>query len=425
MTGGQRIYPWVVFGLAFVLLLSDYMSRQVLSAVFPFLKAEWALSDSRLAALNSVVALMVGLLTFPLSLLADRWGRVKSLVLMAIIWSVATLLCAVAVNYGQLLGARFLVGVGEAAYGSVGIAVVLSMFPPHLRASLSGALMAGGSFGSVIGVALGGVIAVQLSWRWSFTAVAIFGLLLVVLFRVFVTQTKVDRYQHGDTTATSGEPRTTAGYRAPLTSLFSIASVNCAYIGSGLQLFVAAVLPAWIPSFLNRYHAMTPDRAGAVAAIFVLLIGVGMIVCGIVTDRLSHEQPTRKWTTAASYSLLAAALLIVGFNLDAGGLQLVLIGAGAFFSAGASGPATAMVANLTHPSIRATGFGSLTLVNSLLGLALGPFVVGVLADRLGLLEALRLAPLAYIGAVAALLIGKRCYPAGTSRLTTLNQSLSA
>jgi MFS family permease len=409
-----------VFGLTFTLLLSDYMSRQVLNAVFPYLKEEWALSDSRLAALNSVVALVVGLLAFPLSLVADRWGRVRSLVLMATTWSAATLLCAVASDYGQLLGGRVLTGVGEAAYGSVGIAVVLGMFPPHRRASLSGAFMAGGSFGSVIGVALGGVIAVQLGWRWSFTAMAVFGLLLAVLFRVFVTQAKVDRYQRAGMTAT-----TAAGCRAPVSSLFSVAAVNCVYLGSGLQLFVAAVLLAWTPSFLNRYYAMPPDQAGLVAAVFVSLIGIGMIVCGVITDRLSRQRPTRKWTTAVAYSLLAAVLLIVAFHLRSGGLQLVLLGAGAFFSAGASGPAAAMVANLTHPSLRATGFGSLALVNSLLGMALGPLVVGVLADRLGLLTALRLAPLAYIGAAIALLIGKRCYPAGLSRLAELHQRLSA
>jgi sugar phosphate permease len=73
-----RRYAWVVFALSFGLLLSDYMSRQVLNAVFPLLKVEWALSDARLGLLSGIVALMVGLLTFPLSLLADRFGRVKA-----------------------------------------------------------------------------------------------------------------------------------------------------------------------------------------------------------------------------------------------------------------------------------------------------------------------------------------------------------
>jgi MFS family permease len=151
-----------VFALSFGLLLADYMSRQVLSAVFPFLKTEWLLSDSQLASLTSIVALMVGLLTLPLSMAADRWGRTRSLVLMAVLWSVATLLCAVAASYEQMLGARFLVGVGEAAYGSVGIALVLSVFAPRAHAALGGAFMAGGSFGSVLGVALGGAIRLAL-----------------------------------------------------------------------------------------------------------------------------------------------------------------------------------------------------------------------------------------------------------------------
>src|SRR4051812_18759574 len=97
----RRVYPWIVFLLTFGLLLSDYMSRQVLSAVFPFLKAEWALSDTQLGSLTSVVALAVGLLAVPLSLLADRWGRVRSIILMAGIWSVATMGSAVAASYGD------------------------------------------------------------------------------------------------------------------------------------------------------------------------------------------------------------------------------------------------------------------------------------------------------------------------------------
>ncbi len=56
----SRFFPWVVFVLTFGLLLSDYMSRQVLSAVFPFLKVEWALTDAQLGGLTSIVALTVG-----------------------------------------------------------------------------------------------------------------------------------------------------------------------------------------------------------------------------------------------------------------------------------------------------------------------------------------------------------------------------
>src|SRR6202008_3321246 len=86
-------YAWVVFALTFGLLISDYMARQVLSAVFPLLKSEWSLSDGQLGLLSGVVAVAVGLLTCPVSLIADRIGRVKSICAMAMLWSVATPLC--------------------------------------------------------------------------------------------------------------------------------------------------------------------------------------------------------------------------------------------------------------------------------------------------------------------------------------------
>ena len=80
------LYGWIVFALSFGLLISDYMARQVLNAVFPLLKVEWALSDAELGLLSGVVALMVGLLTFPLSLAADRWGRVRTVAMMEDEW---------------------------------------------------------------------------------------------------------------------------------------------------------------------------------------------------------------------------------------------------------------------------------------------------------------------------------------------------
>ena len=181
-SGAAPAPGWLVFAVSFGLLLSDYMSRQVLAAVFPLLKAEWGLADGQLGALAGVVALMVGLLTFPLSLLADRIGRVRSVAAMAAIWSLATLACGLATNFHQMLAARFFVGVGEAAYGSVGLAVVFTYFPRSLRATITGAFMAGGVFGSFLGMALGGVVAGALGWRWSFAAMALIGLLLALAY---------------------------------------------------------------------------------------------------------------------------------------------------------------------------------------------------------------------------------------------------
>ena len=412
-TRARRFFPWVVFTLTFALLLSDYMSRQVLSAVFPFLKTQWALTDTQLGALTSVVALTVGLLAVPLSLLGDRWGRVRAIVLMATVWSLATIASAVAAGYGELMLSRLFIGVGEAAYGSVGLAVVLAVFPAHRRASFTGAFMAGGSFGSVVGVALGGTLAVHVGWRWSFGIMAILGLVLVALFRLLVSESKLARHHVPDVVTGS---TVAIGERARLRTLFSTPSVIAAYIGSGLQLFVAGTLFVWLPSYLNRAYHLRPDRAAAAAAIAILFMGVGMIVCGAVTDRLSRTHAVRKWTAAIVYSAASLVFLGVGFALQPGGAQLLLMAAGVFFAAGTSGPAGAMVSNLTCESIRATALGTLTLANNLLGLAAGPLVTGILADRFGLAGAMRIVPLIGVAVLVALVVGRRSYPASLERV---------
>jgi len=176
-----RPYAWAVFALTFGLMLSDYLSRQVIGAVMPALQAEWSLLDSQLAMLVSVVSLVVGVLAIPISLVADRWGRVKSITLMAFVWCLATVACGLAQSYGQLLWARAFVGLGEAAYGAAGGALLAHVFPARQRATVLGAFLSAGLFGSVLGVVLGGTVAAQSGWRMAFFVVGAPGLLLALI----------------------------------------------------------------------------------------------------------------------------------------------------------------------------------------------------------------------------------------------------
>lgn len=396
-------YSWAVFALSFGLLISDYMARQVLNAVFPLLKAEWALSDGQLGLLSGVVAVMVGVLTFPLSLAADRWGRVRSLTLMAILWSLATLLCAAANGFHQMLIGRALVGLGEAAYGSVGIAVVISVFPQRMRATLSAAFMAGGLFGQVLGVALGASIAASAGWRSAFLAIGLSGLVLGVLYPLVVRERRIKAIAAG---AGVNEAAPTG---ISLRPLFASRSVWFAYVGSGLQLFAAGALPAWLPSYFNRYYALPVDRAGRAAAVLLLICGAGMILCGMLSDRLANGRPDRKIGLAMAYAIGTAISLTLAFQLPPGPAQLALLGLAMFLVAGTTGPAGAMVANLTPLAIHGSAFATLTLANNLLGLAPGPILTGRIADSLGLLGAFQLLPLTSVAAAIVFAAMRRSY----------------
>ena len=390
-------YAWVVFALTFGLLISDYMARQVLNAVFPLLKAEWSLTDGQLGFLSGVVALMVGVLTCPISLLADRLGRVKSIAIMAGLWSIATLLCGLAQSYQQMLAARVLVGVGEAAYGSVGIAVIISVFPRHMRATLTGAFMAGGLAGQVLGVAIGGVVAAAHGWRTAFLAIGAGGLLLALLYPLVV---KEARLSEGDT------PERGRVTLRSLGTLFAGRQLKCAYVGSGLSLLTAAALPAWLPTYFVRYYGFPLEKAAPVAALFLAIGGAGMIICGAASDRLARTLNQRALLSVA-YCLGCAVLIGAAMTLEPGPAQLVLLGLGMFFAAASAGPAGAMVANLTPAALHGTAFAVLTLANNAFGLAPGPILTGWLADRIGLLGAMQLLPFASLAAALVFFLGSR------------------
>ncbi len=394
-------YGWLVFALSFGLLISDYMARQVLNAVFPLLKAEWQLSDGQLGLLSGIVALMVGLLTFPLSLAADRWGRARSLALMAILWSLATLFCSVATSFNGMLLGRALVGVGEAAYGSVGIALVISVFPQRLRATLSAAFMAGGLFGQVLGVALGAQIAASHGWRLAFFLIGIGGLVLGLLYPIVVRDRRVS--------ALAGLGVQAAPQIPALRHLFASRSVRLAYLGSGLQLFAAGALPAWLPTYLNRYYGLPLDQAGRRAALLLLICGGGMVLCGMLSDRRTKGRPLGKINLAIAYSLGAALSLGLAFALPPGPAQFAVLALAMFLVAATTGPAGAMVANLTPLALHGSAFATLTLANNLLGLAPGPILTGRLADGLGLAGALQLLPLPCLMAAGVFALMRQSY----------------
>lgn len=405
-----RAFAWTVLALTIGLLLSDYMSRQVINVVFPVLKAEWSLTDRQLGLLGGIVPLMVGILTVPLSFISDRLGRVRSIIIMAALWSVATWASALAQSYGEMLLARLIIGVGEAAYGSVGLAVIFSVFPARLRSTLSGVYGGAALIGAVIGLAVGGKLTALLGWRGAFDSFALFGGALVVLYMLFVRESKLGQ---SPTSRAAAVGKMT--WREIGALLFKTKSLLFTYLGSGAQLFTIGAIFVWTPSYFGRYYALPTEKAALVAAGFILVGSIGMGVLGNFADRLAIVRPSRKLLACIAYCLTSLVVLSIGFRLPPGPAQLVLLMIGVFVASGTWGPTTAVVANLTPPAIHATSLAVLTLINNLIGLAPGPFVTGVLSDKLGLDVAFQLVPLTSIVSSIALYLAWRHYDADLAR----------
>jgi MFS family permease len=404
--GHTAFYAWTVFALTFGLMLSDYVSRQVITPLFPFLKQEWSLSDVQLGALVSVVALIVGVASIPIALLADRWGRVKSITAMAGLWGIATIGCGLAQNYGQMMAARAMVGLGEAGYGSAGSAILFHVFPKRRHAMIGGAFLAAALFGSVGGVVAGGLLSTHFSWRHAFFMVGAAGLVLVALYPLLVRDYETVPLVAKDA---SGERRMRVG--EIVRALFATRTAVYTYLASGFQMFILGVVNAWIPSYMSRYYGLAPDRAALQAGVVVLVAGIGMIACGWMVDRLGQRDLRNKLRVPAAFALAACALLVLAFALPPGPLQYALILGGVFVAGGHSGAAGAVISDVTHPGLRATALATVVLGNNLLGFAPGPVVVGQLSDVFGLKAALTVAPLMCLIAAAFFLLAARYYRA--------------
>ncbi|MFM8542496.1 MAG: hypothetical protein ACKOAM_04525, partial [Chakrabartia sp.] len=145
------------------------------------------------------------------------------------------------------------------------------------------------------------------------------------------------------------------------------------------------------------------------AALLLMVCGVGMILCGMLSDRMTRGRPEHKIRLAMFYSLGTAASLTLAFALPAGPAQMLLLGIAMFLVAATTGPAGAMVANLTPLALHGSAFATLTLANNVVGLAPGPILTGRFADSLGLLGAVQLLPVPCLLSALVFALMQRSY----------------
>jgi len=408
-TRGQA---WFAFAMTLALMIFDYVDRQVIVSLFPYLKAEWHLSDKQLGALVSVVSVTVAVGALPVALFADRVSRVKSIVAMATVWSIATISCLWTRSYGQLLAARSVVGLGEAGYGSVGAALIASHFPARLRGALMAGFFASASVGSVLGVMLGGMIASRWGWQAAFGVVGLPGLALALLYMT-VRDYRTVRL----------EPRLEARRRSLGEAARHIVKILArsrtmlwVCVGGAAQLVVVSALWSWLPSFLNRVHGVAPAQAGLKAALVVLCGAAGSVLWGAVIDRVGARHPRRKLLTMALLCLASMVVLVCACSLAlTAPAQFALIALGGFMATCTVGPVSAIVIDVIHPGVRATGSSVLALFQNLFGLAAGPFIAGMLSDAWGLVPALTATPLFALVAAGAFRMAAGSYESDKAR----------
>jgi MFS family permease len=408
-------YSNYVFMLLFLLYMFDYIDRSIVTSMFTSIEADWGISHTQSGLLMSAVYWAIVILTFPVSLLVDRWSRTKTIGIMAIMWSLATALCAITGNFVQLFMARLLIGVGEAGYAPGGSAMISGLYPIEKRSKMMGLWNASIPLGTAIGVLLGGFIAIRLGWKHAFGLVALPGFLVAVLF-LFVKDYKTVDLSFIDKT----NHKIKMEKKDMVKEFLSKPSIIYTYFGIAAVVFVTTSLITWLSTYFQVMRGLPQDKAGSMASSVMVLALVGAPLGGILTDRWRKTRFNARLLLPAISSLVSAILLFAALFLFKGIIQYILfLAMGIAIMVFISG-ATAVTQDVIHPGLRATSYAIAVVVQNLLGASMAPIVVGQIYDHSNIKTALSILPFMLVIGAVLFYLGSRYYEKDMEKVTKIN-----
>ena len=355
----------------------NYLDRYVLSMLIEPIKRELALSDSALGFLSGpAFALIYASLGIPIARLADRGSRRLILALSFAAWSAFTVVSGWARSGLALTAARIGVGIGEAGGTAPAHSLLSDYFPAERRATAL-AIYAMGVYVGVAGAFIGGgFIASQFGWRTVFFVVGLVGLPLALL-----VLTTVRELPRGFSDRVSAAPTAPVPFVAAVRQLARNRSFVLIVLATSLQSLSGYGIMTWGPTFLIRQHGLPVVEVGVALGVPIgLMGGLGVLLGGRLADKLGARDERWLMRMPALATALLIPFLLVFILAD--DLYLALAAFYPFYLLGAMyvGPMHSTIQGLVVPNLRATASALNLFVVNMIGLGLGPLVIGALND---------------------------------------------
>lgn len=375
MTGAlkQRSAP-LVLALLLLAYIFNFLDRQILSILAGPIIKDLRLSDTQFGLLSGPpFALFYSVLGIPFAYLADRTSRSSIIASALALWSGFTALCGAAAGFGQLFLFRMGVGIGEAGGVAPSYALIADYFPPERRARALATFSLGIPLGSTAGTLIGAYLASWISWRAAFVVMGISGIVLAPFMFLLVK----DPLRSAPTDERKVSVWQVFALLAgkPAFWLLAFAASFSSLAGYGLLI--------WTPSVFERSFGLSLiQRAQFLGSLLLIGGSAGILAGGWLADRLG--QADRGWYA----KLPAIAWLITVPTLAAGLLAPNLWIAWPLLLVPNAlnilwlGPITTAVQHLVARPMRATASASFLLINNLIGLGVGPLLMGRLSDAL-------------------------------------------
>jgi MFS family permease len=331
-----------------------------------------------------MVVYMIGAPVF--ARLAERRSRWVLVGIGVGLWSLASGASGLATGFLMLLLTRCFVGIGEAAYGPVAPAIISDLYPVRIRGQVLAWFYLAIPVGSALGYVFGGWIAGSgigdwganflgarpESWRWAFYLVVVPGILLGA-WSFFMREPPRGQ---ADLAATA---RPAAVRWRDYAILLRTPSYVFCTLGMAAMTFAIGGIAFWMPYYLET-RAGAPKLSTIIFGAITALAGLtATLLGGITGDRLRAR-------FSGSYFLVSGAAMLAGFPVFLAVLKApfpwiwVLIFLTCFCLFFNTGPTNTILANVSHPSMRAAAFALNIFVIHALGDVISPVIIGLLND---------------------------------------------
>lgn len=362
----------LVLALLLLAYIFNFLDRQILGILGPSIQADLHLSNAQFGAIGGTAfALLYAALGIPLAYLADKTRRSEVVAGSLAVWSTFTALCGLAAGYWSLFLFRLGVGVGEAGGVAPSYALISDYFPEERRARALAIFSLGIPLGLGGGSFVGARLAHWFGWRAAFAIMGLAGLVLAPVLRLIVRDL----------------PKQTALSQSRLTSAFPMVARNPAFwllaFASSASSLCGYGLALWTPKVMMQSFGLDLVSTGNFLA-SVLLIGgcAGVFAGGWFADRLGSTDKGWYAKLPAIAWFISVPAWGLGFFAPNLWIAWPLLLVGSAVNILWLGPVATAVQHLVPQPMRSTASASFLLINNLIGLGIGPWLMGRLADAL-------------------------------------------
>jgi MFS transporter, Spinster family, sphingosine-1-phosphate transporter len=388
--GPARIARRALVILSF-LNLFNYLDRYVLAALGESLaRSPLHVTDTRFGMLASGFIVVYMLAAPVFGALGDRGSRPRLIALGVFLWSVATALGGLAWSFVSLLVARALVGIGEAAYGTIAPSLLADYYPRSHRGRVFAIFFAAIPIGSALGYVVGGQADVHFGWRNAFFIAGLPGVLLAALLLGLSDPPR--GAQDG-----TPPPGAGSGWGHAYARLVKNRPYVLTVLGYAAYTFALGGMAAFLPKFLIRVREIPEGAATLWSGLCLAGTGlVGTAAGGWIGDRLLRRtQQAYLWVSGLA-TLVAAPVAFVALTSGTPRVYWAAIVVAEILLFTSTGPINSAIVNLVPPGIRATAIALSIFSIHILGDVPSPTVLGLVSDASSLARAVLIIPVAVL-----------------------------